>query len=51
MNEQDRSVTHFWDGKWGLQFAGQETDLALMCDGTWTALAAKPFEDTGVYSD
>ncbi|GAB1313713.1 hypothetical protein MFIFM68171_03923 [Madurella fahalii] len=46
----DRSITHFWDGKGELLFPGKETDLALMCDGAWTAVAAKPFQDTGVYS-
>ncbi|KAL2131961.1 hypothetical protein VTI74DRAFT_4416 [Chaetomium olivicolor] len=46
----DQSITHFWDGKSELLFPGQETDPALMCDGAWTAVAAKPFQDTGVYS-
>ncbi|KAK4108052.1 FAD/NAD(P)-binding domain-containing protein [Canariomyces notabilis] len=46
----ERSVTQFWDGEEELLFHGKETDLALMCDGAWTSVAAKPFEDTGVYS-
>ncbi|KAK1750342.1 apoptosis-inducing factor 2 [Echria macrotheca] len=45
----DRSITHFWDGKSELSFPGKETDLALMCDGAWSAVATTPFEDTGVY--
>ncbi|KAK3388018.1 hypothetical protein B0H63DRAFT_413341 [Podospora didyma] len=46
----DRSITHFWDGKSELLFPGKETDLALMCDGAWSAVSAKPFDDTGVYA-
>ncbi|TPX19127.1 uncharacterized protein E0L32_011200 [Thyridium curvatum] len=43
----DRSITHWGDGKTELLMPGEEKDLALMCDGSWTALGAKPFEDTG----
>ncbi|KAK3373074.1 hypothetical protein B0T24DRAFT_249554 [Lasiosphaeria ovina] len=46
----DRSMTHFWDGSSELLFRGKETDPALMCGGAWSALGAKPFDDTGVYS-
>lgn len=44
---QDRSVLQFWDGKSELLFPSQETDLALMSDGTWVKMGAKPFVDTG----
>ncbi|KAK5655207.1 hypothetical protein OQA88_6106 [Cercophora sp. LCS_1] len=45
----DKSVTHFFDGSEQLSFPGKETDLALMCDGAWAAVAAPPFDDTGIY--
>lgn len=45
----DKSVTHFFDGTEQLSFRGKETDLALMCDGAWAAVASPPFEDTGIY--
>ncbi|KAK3988932.1 hypothetical protein QBC44DRAFT_242610 [Cladorrhinum sp. PSN332] len=46
----DRSITQFWDGNEELLFPHKDSDLALMCDGAWSALGAKPFEDTGVYT-
>ncbi|KAK4222465.1 hypothetical protein QBC38DRAFT_489790 [Podospora fimiseda] len=47
----DRSITQFWDGTEELLFPNKDSDLALMCDGAWSALGAKPFEDTGVYTN
>ncbi|KAK4159906.1 hypothetical protein QBC43DRAFT_326311 [Cladorrhinum sp. PSN259] len=46
----DRSITQFWDGNEELLFPSKDSDLALMCDGAWSALGAKPFDDTGVYA-
>ncbi|KAK4639979.1 hypothetical protein QC761_700150 [Podospora bellae-mahoneyi] len=47
----DRSITQYFDGKSELLFPAVEPDLDLMCKGTWAAMGARPFEDTGVYSE
>ncbi|KAK4183884.1 hypothetical protein QBC35DRAFT_507079 [Podospora australis] len=47
----DRSITQFWDGTSELLFPSEETERDLMCKGTWMAMGAQPFEDTGVYCD
>jgi apoptosis-inducing factor 2 len=46
-SKQDKSVTHFGDGRTELLFHMKEKDLALMAAASWKHMGSTPFEDDG----